>query len=299
MSNIQRISPTMLSTLESDEVAWIRTYIYGEREPQNEAMAAGSAFDAFIKWHLHGQSVATQEAISALIEDKVLWGVSEENTDYGRRIGRYLFDEYVKLHGVEFLKEEIGQAQVFMEETVQGIMTYKGHAVPIGGKPDLFWHKEQGGGLVPCIRDWKVSQIKKDKPTIVKGYHRLCLPAAGVSVPRVAEVTDIPNVYHHKEIVRDLPSILPRESTQLCMYAWLCGVPVGEPIDGGIDRLVGMPLRLVTYRGVIGVAFQQQLAERLILAWDRIRELLAAQAEFDNPIMRCLSAVQAQQPWRG
>ena len=269
-----KISPTMLSTFEQSQFAWLRQYIgvptrsvNGEtwilvkmRDKQNEAMAAGSAFDAYIKSHLSGTLVPVTKS--------KYWSVEPWNQEYGIRIGKYLFDEYIKLGGVTMLQEEFGTHIPMMEEKIAGEIVINdsgNHAVQIGGFPDLFWPNN--------IRDWKVSQINNPKPTIAAGYQTLTGPASVLPARADSIIIDGKPAARHPLAGANLNDLLPKESTQLTFYGWLAGMGhvcnnqgswIPEPILGGIDRLVGMPLRLVRYRGIITVDFQIKVMERLL-----------------------------------
>ncbi len=303
-----RISPTMLGTWERGLNDWVRTYIgvpmevmkeSGEtvmevvklRDPQNEAMAAGSAFDAFVKGHLSvsdggdGDGVALADV--AIRREKAMVTLMERQVDvglrpFGYRVGKYLMDEYQRLGALGLLIKEMGahnDLQLFMEERLDGIIT----DIPITGRPDLYWYRDNG---ILAIRDWKVSQLKKDKPAITKGYQALLGPTSVLPSRNVRLLESIPlagvSGVAHKEAGINLEEILPREATQLCFYAWLAGSGkrgadgfIPEPIDGGIDRLVGMPLRVVIYRGLIGVDFQLELIERIKACWAGIQDFLS------------------------
>jgi len=182
-----RISPTMLSTYERSVTDWVKTYIgvpdgSGQlvkmRDPQNEAMAAGSAFDAIVKWEIMKRVVpATAPATPAghvwdNDPDGRYWKIDAGLVEYAKKIGLYLFDQYLKLGAFDAL---------FGEDT-----EYAGETIEIGGLPDLFWFEDG------CCKmfDWKCSQIKKTDCTVFKGYWRMYLPH-GIPIPRVARDKDI------------------------------------------------------------------------------------------------------------
>ena len=285
---VQRISPTMLSTWERSRVDWMRTYIGvpmkgpdGEivlttvREPQTEPMAAGSAFDAYVKEVLIQGGDA--ESISSLdITSSPYWKVEPWNVEYGVKIGKYLLKKYTELGGMIRFQRLINEGvELFMEEKVSGEITGESTVVPIGGFPDLFWYEDG----VLTVHDWKVSQIKNDKPTIMKGYSELMVPPL-VKVPRNATLKPGDGdgdglVYTHPDAGIGLEEIDSKFADQLTIYAWLCGSEVGKPIVGAIDRLCGMPLRVCRYRGMIGEEYQMKLVARLEAAWIGIQDMLA------------------------
>jgi hypothetical protein len=91
-----RVSPTMLSTWERSPIDWIRTYIGvpmdgpdgkrvldRRRDPQNEPMAAGSAFDAYIKYELHKLQGTAEPGIP--ITETQDWKVSNGRCPDGER----------------------------------------------------------------------------------------------------------------------------------------------------------------------------------------------------------------------
>jgi hypothetical protein len=232
--------------------------------------------------------------------------------------GRYLLDQYVNSGAYNRLLADIcinaagvGNEihltnEIFMEEASHGqvmIPVSGGHmAVPIGGIPDLFWYGVSKGEVgVLRMHDWKVSQIMNEKPTIMKGYDMMFAPT-GLAVPRVAQVIDMGllagpggrpgwQVMRHKDAGLPLEEINEQYATQLCFYAWLAGSPSGsggagfEPFIGSIDRLVGKPLRICQYRGIISAAFQEQVAERIRVMWESVQQYL--DPAFSDPVTGC------------
>lgn len=275
-----RISPTMLSTYERSVTDWVKTYIgvpdgSGQlvkmRDPQNEAMAAGSAFDAIVKWEIMKRVVpATAPATPAghvwdNDPDGRYWKIDAGLVEYAKKIGLYLFDQYLKLGAFDALFGEIGDNKPMMEERIHGTVPlslledteYAGETIEIGGLPDLFWFEDG------CCKmfDWKCSQIKKTDCTVFKGYWRMYLPH-GIPIPRVATPVDSETtVVQHKDYGMSMAEIKTSWADQLTMYGWLCGNT--GPLIAAVDRLVGMPIRVCCYRGSVGIPYQKMVALRL------------------------------------
>jgi len=194
------------------------------------------------------------------------WKVALANHEYGVKIAKYLLRKYIDLGAFDSLLNLI-TGEPFMEEKIHGSVSDKGREVEIGGLPDLFWFD----GDVLTVLDWKCSQIKNEKPTIGKGYWRMFAPST-LALPRVAtKIEDHSSdggyyVCTHKEAGAGGGSdcsLEPRWMDQMGMYNWLCGNVDMKPFVGYIDRLVGLPLRVCRYRGVISREHQLELFERL------------------------------------
>src|SRR5690606_20821422 len=60
-------------------------------------------------------------------------------------------------------------------------------------------------------------------------------------------------------------------ATQLVMYGWLLGVPVGVPFVGGIEELVGYDVRICQHRVMISGEFGLEVWNKCVDLWERIQ----------------------------
>src|SRR5690606_34923905 len=183
---------------------------------QTPPMAVGSAFDAMVKYKL-GEAIGMTLDLDELIRKQV----EPQNLATAYEAGAWVLGQYRTPHGNK-LKELLlasprpPKMEHTSRESVAG-------GVPLLGKPDLvFWTKSG----TPVIFDWKVTgyySASKTYPT--PGYigHKDCFPTdmGGMLI------NSTPYLQHKK----------PDWALQLCTYAWVEGIPIGEPFIGAIDEL--------------------------------------------------------------
>jgi hypothetical protein len=169
---IKYISPSQLKCFEENPENYYLRYLAADkppREPQNEWMARGSAFDAYVKDWMN-QLLELHDPENVL--DKLL--ASQVEVKSAIPVGAKLFENYRASGALASLFSEIGTGIPRMEARVDGVLD----GVPIMGKPDLRW------GVT--IHDWKVT-VGSPKQGFMKswmggmslGAHKLRLPGDG------------------------------------------------------------------------------------------------------------------------
>ena len=249
------VSPTSLALFFADKEEFYLKYVCEHRPPripQTEPMAAGSAFDAYVKKYFTGKEYFDDQ-------------VEEQNRDFGHRIGARLFEQYKEAGGLSRLETMMkGATSVRFESTVEGTVTSGDSAVNILGKPDLYFTNNQGARV---IVDWKVNSITR-KTSPKKGHldHKNCLPLQHCGIMVNANET--------------LDSIYKPWATQLAMYAWVLGEKVGDDFIVQIDQLVGnldtngaygtVKIRLAHFSSLINPDFQHQIYTQATLVYDAL-----------------------------
>lgn len=255
------------------------------REQQNQAMAIGSAFDAYCKSFLHDKlfgknhSDSNRFGLTAIFEAQV----EPQHREWAKRHGKYVFEVYKSsgalldllsdLQGAQesprFEFEVKGQVDGYRE----GIQKDFGSVVLLG-KPDASYVNRNGNHV---ILDWKVngycsSYNTSPKPGYVRlrgmggrtwGPHKNCSPmeVGGLTI-------NIASTLEHCD---------EGWARQLSIYGWLCGEPVGGDFIVAIDQMSckpsGVPeippeIRVAEHRIRVGKQFQQQIYNRAEEIWE-------------------------------
>ena len=142
--NLKHLSYSALSLWETDRSAYYFQYLAENRmprEPQTQPMAAGSAFDAYVKAYL-SQRILGHSDLDAMFESEV----ERQHWDFGREAGVNLLRAYLRSGACKELlaKLEAAEAVSFESTVVREV-----EGVPIKGKPDLEYDE--------VILDWKVT----------------------------------------------------------------------------------------------------------------------------------------------
>lgn len=262
------LSPTSIGVFLEDREAFARKYLITPRppkEPQTQAMAIGSAFDAYVKSFLHekffGKGANPQYELPAIFEKQV----EPHNRDWAWGQGKYVFDEYCKSGALADLMLDLNQCvgKPRFEFEIKDTITTQVGEVPLLGKPDIFFINKMGGR---CIYDWKVNGYMSPRNTSpMKGYlvlrpsramHKDCFPVLfnGIKINAGHKLDDC-----NKEWAR-----------QITIYSWLLGEPVGsEEMVAGIDQIVGpaTSMRFATHRMRISADFQRGLLATIEEIW--------------------------------
>lgn len=244
MRKPEYISPSALFVFEKSPEQYYIQYLCDTRTPrmpQNNAMAAGSAFDAYVKSYLHDviyhnndPKYQLQNLFEAQVEPQCrteAWGV-----------GAYLFDEYKRSGALSDLMLELNSAvdEPRFEFDLKGTIEHSREGVTGGkmgvvlmGKPDLRIINAEGAHV---IYDWKVNGYYSNwnispKPGYVqlrqngirKGAHKDCYlkNVNGIQINSSSYLEDIDMDW----------------ATQLSTYGWLLGEPVGAEVIVGIEQL--------------------------------------------------------------
>lgn len=259
------------------------------REPQTQPMSVGSAFDAYVKSHLHesvyGKGKDPKYEFTALFEAQV----EPHNRDWALDAGKYAFERYVEGGALSDLMQELATAiseprfELSLTGVVEGYregITAKKMGVPLNGKPDLYFINANG---VHVIHDWKVNGFCSKYPIS---------PTAGYIKIRDCWNTMVEPAsrggYMHKDAVpldvcgmwingaSGMEFYEEKWATQLATYAWLLGEPVGSDFIASIDQLVCKPnglypkIRCASHRARITANFQFIVMNDYQQLWDII-----------------------------
>lgn len=287
------LSPSALKCYEKSPDEYYLRYLALSRPPkeaQTKPMAAGSAFDAYIKASLHyklfgaNHVESNKYTVDALIEAQV----ESHNHDWARKAGNYLYLRYVELGCEADLLTMLATSAVDpkFEFSVQGTITTPHgleregmsrvtNGVPLLGKPDVFMMTSGG---YPIIHDFKVNGYCSQYNTS---------PLAGYVKIR-------PGGYQHKEAFLSIYRGLMIDAScffetrnvdwaeQLATYGWLLGQPVGAEFAVSVDQLVckgGSPdgeafpeIRVAYHRSRVSEQMQYGLLNRFMTLWALIVE---------------------------
>lgn len=274
MRKPEYISPTSFMLWEKDRDDWYKQYasIYRiPRPPQTMAMSIGSAFDAYVKSALFKILYPDDDDPKFVFQTLFEKQVEAHNREWALVHGEYAFEQYKKLGAFDDLLASMRHANsnAKFEADVQG---------PIGpmvlmGKPDAWFFNKQGH---PIILDWKVNgYCAKGNKSPEKGFynmrtvkgqsqHKDCYPMdfKGTMINGVIEMQDVSKDW----------------ATQISIYAWLCGAPIGSPFVCAIDQLACSnsgtefpDIRVAEHRCIVGEQFQLDMYKRLCDMWDRIQ----------------------------
>lgn len=278
------LSPSSLSLWESDREEFYFKHLAEARPPkipQQNYMAVGSAFDAFVKSELHsalfGEGADPQFEFDTIFIDQV----EEHNRDFCLAAGQYAFECYV-LSGAyndlldELVKSEFEpQFEFRLDKTIDG--------VPLMGKPDCRYIHESGAHI---ILDWKVNGFcSKYGATPYKYYAMIrdgwtsatAKPSRACSRPHKGYQ---PMTHHSVEIGSHyLEDTCKDWADQLSIYAWMMDEKVGdEDVIVCIDQLASKYrkdenplLRIANHRSRISTSWQNQLLQRLSSCWRTIQ----------------------------
>lgn len=271
------LSPTSLTLFKKNREHYYIRYLCEARMPreaQTEPMAVGSAFDAFIKCHLHKVLVNKPDErfdVVKMFEAQV----EQQRRQVAWRDGQQVMNRYTTCGALAELlsemKDSLGEPRFEIE--VRGNLTHKGRTVPFLGKPDVFFMNPAGGHI---ILDFKVNGYYSKWPVSPhKGYIRL--------FPGLFQHQDCVQCDHYGMKVNKLyllEDMNAEWAAQLSIYAWLCGVDIGADFIAGIDqiccntkKMIDMTtpeMRVAQHRTLIGKDFQQSLFQDAADAWEVI-----------------------------
>jgi hypothetical protein len=266
------LSPNSLRTWIEDPEKYYCTYMAVNRmprTPQTGPMAIGSAFDAFVKSHLHqglyghyGADIdhPCGERGPAYLPDLIFRDqVAPEHHSWAWEAGREVFDGYVKSGALtELLREMEGSNDVSFELTLTDAVSCSIGSVTFLGKPDVFFRTASGRVVV---LDWKVNGYfskASPKPGAVRPVHK-------DSILKVIDGITV-NIGHPLEIV-DVTW-----ANQCTIYAWLLGAPIGSDFIIGIEQLCGEKgTRIVSHRSLVSRNYQVELFAQAEEAWRQIQ----------------------------
>lgn len=271
------LSYSALKKFEADPAEFYLTYMTPTRppwEPQGQPAAAGSAFDAYAKYHLMMDlfgKVEPQYELRTLFESQV----DKQHWDWAWENGKYIFECY-QISGSYKAFLELCQQAV---EPPQFEFTVEANVggVPILGKPDGYLKLDQ----CRYILDWKVNgYCSKTGKSPQQGYV-ICRDGWRSDRQSRSHNTSHPKHVDYefcgqtisKWALEDFESAW---AAQTAMYAWALGECVGdETFIAGIDQVVAKQredakplLRFASLRGRIRKEFQEHLLNRLKVCWE-------------------------------
>ena len=276
------LSPSQLSLFESNLDEYYGQHlseIRAPKIPQANYMAAGSAFDAYVKSAMHeilfGKGADPKFEFTTLFESQV----DPHNRDELLGFGAYIFDCY-KISGayddlLQMLQDSESEPQ--FESKVERVI----EGIPLLGKPDLRFIHKSGAHV---ILDWKCNGLFSKSATSPCKNFRLCRDGWS---PETAKATVgagnshknyRPVQYKGIEIHAGFLEEANEDwADQLAIYAWILDEPVGdESVIYCIDQLCGKPrpdktlIRVANHRARISHMYQQILIGRLHDCWNRI-----------------------------
>ena len=286
MRKIEYLSPSSIAKFEESVENFYLQYLAENRpprEPQNQAMSIGSAFDAYCKSYFHDKLFGKNHTDSNRFAFDTIFDaqVEEVNRDWARLHGKHAFEQYRSSGALLNLLTEPQTAKTDprFEFDVRGavngyrdaLSTKLGEVVLLG-KPDAAFTNRDGNHI---ILDWKVNGWCSNWPTSpMPGYvnlrdsygknygpHKDCVPyeigSLTVNIGCFLE--------HHKD----------DWARQLSIYGWLVGEPIGGDFIVAIDQLVckpqtgGIPaVRVAEHRLRIHGSFQMKVFDRACEIWD-------------------------------
>lgn len=295
MKTIEYISPTRVNMWRRDPEQFYLKYLSDAakdlpKDPQTQPMAIGSAFDAYCKSFLHNELCEhhKQTPDERFNIDNIFNAqVEEPLRDWAKDHGTYIFEQYRSSGALYDLLLEIKRTptpeSVRFEFEVKGAvsgvreaMSTKIGNVILLGKPDMSFTNHEGHQV---ILDWKVNGYCSPNPASpMTGYVRM--RAAGrheYGSHKQARIT----MYNGMKInfIHKLNDLNKDWATQLAIYSWLMGNPVGGDAIFAIDQVVcspnptvgGLPqLRFAEHRLLIDGEWQVQLFREICNMWDVI-----------------------------
>ena len=278
MRQLSYLSPTSIMTYQKDKEAFYLQYCADNRpprEPQNQAMAIGAAFDAYVKAYLTTSLFGERGfKFEEIFENQV----EPHNRDWALKHGAWAFDCYKKSGALADLLMELQGAENeprFEMQIENRVEHLREGDVPLLGKPDI-WYIRRGIGW-KVVHDWKVNGYCSPKTTSPKkgyielydggerrGFHKNIMP-------RLEDGLYVNRSYN-------LETVDVSWATQTTIYSWILGADVGEEAIVGIHQLCcknggenRFPIiRTAAHRSVVSSSFQKELWGTIKEIWGRI-----------------------------
>ena len=278
MRKIDYISPTSLNLFYRDRERYYLEKLSDcpfPRMQQTEPMAAGSAFDAYVKSYLMENLLCTNPDPRFALEELLTQQVEEHNRDEARNVGKWLFQKYCDSGALADLMVELelsttsprfefeltgtissaSAAQGFMlclcaKLDADGNIHYDPDCplcggdgeviVPFRGHPDCSFRTSSG---LRVTDDWKVNGFYGQAATSPKkGYIRVRDSWRGVASRNVNQPHKDAVIHHvdglQVNIAQPMDHIDEGWATQLAIYSWLLGEEIGSQFIVGIEQLV-------------------------------------------------------------
>jgi hypothetical protein len=274
MKEIRYLSPTAIMLWEDDREAFYLQYLADfrpPRTPQTQAMAIGAAFDAYVKSFLTRSLFGSLRGFDfvEIFENQV----ESHNRDWAMQNGAWAFECYRKSGALADLlldlqgAEDTPRFEFQIENRVAHTKEEAG--VVLLGKPDIFYKNRAGCKIV---HDWKVNGYMSSKTTSPrKGYMELY--DAG---ERRGFHKDVMPKMRYGLMVSSFPleDVDKSWATQLSIYSWILGTPVGSEFLTTVHQLCcrgggQFPvIRVASHRNTISEGFQIGLWKRIQSIWE-------------------------------
>lgn len=281
MKNVKYLSPTSIGVWENNQEEFYLKYLADDRPdkiPQTLPMAVGSAFDAYTKSYLHEKlfGPTPEYEFETLFEKQV----EPQNRDKIREAGKYCFEAY-KISGaladIMLLLNKSAATPRF-EFTVEGGDI---EGVTFLGKPDAHFSTAGGDNVV---LDWKVNGFfSKSSVSPTPGYTKIrdgWLSGRAANSRNANGKHSDAHIMKHKDVYINVNCTLDKAqrdwARQVCIYAWLCGEPIGSEFVVAIDQLCCKPsdttmqplIRVAEHRSLISAEFQKEVYETAKEIWE-------------------------------
>lgn len=290
MRKPQHLSPTSIGKFLENRETFYLNYLADNRppkEPQTKAMSVGSAFDAYVKSHIHsvifGKGYDPKFEFAAIFEAQV----EKHNRDEAREAGRWCFDWYVRLGALADLMFELNNCigiprfEIDLKGTVHGEREGQpgiAVGVPLNGKPDCFYVSKEGAHV---ILDWKVNGFYSNSPpSPMQGFVKLRTDG---KMPE--SYKNFKSVVHNGVLINSATKLeLEDESwaRQLTVYSAQTGAGIGDEFVARIEQLLcnlktphasGRPkIRVASHSLLVGSEFQHKTFETAAEVWNIITE---------------------------
>ena len=234
-----KISPSSLAAwLGNKEEFYLQRILRKNRQQQTAPMAAGTAFDCYVKDFLSFHLLGVHRF------EELIQNIEIQNRPEALRAGEFLFREYKRLGALGDLICSLNKAKDIRMEFSVDLMV---DGIMLTGRPDCFYIDSWGRDV---ILDWKVN-----------GFYSKASPVSGYVVLRGGKARG------HDVIIQGINcSNLDNHSEdwarQLCIYGWLLGT---DNFVAAIDQLVCGPgkVRIAEHRSRISKSFAERVRKEV------------------------------------
>lgn len=284
MRKIEYLSPSAINMYLRDPQKYYQHYLSDTRrvrEPQNQAMSIGSAFDAYVKSYLHQNLLGGKDErydLNNIFEAQV----EPQWRDWAWKNGEYVFEQYKQsgcLSDLMLMLKNSASDPRFEFEVRGAIKGYREGVtetidqVVLLGKPDVDFVTDSG---VHVILDFKVNGYCSNYNTSPKPYYLRMRAAGGTNFgkhkncrPFYEDGVEVNRGCYLEEIDKDW-------ARQLAIYGWLCGESVGGSFVTIIHQVVCNPvkdslpkIRIAEHSNLISPGFQKQCFGEAVDLWNR------------------------------
>lgn len=287
MRKLEYLSPSSISKYREDKVEFYLTYladIRAPRFPQTLPMSVGSSFDAFVKSFLHKALFGDNDPkfdLQTLFEAQV----EPQNRDWAWKNGQQAFNCYKNSGALSDLMLDLQGSicdprfEIEVRGTVEGHregITKQFSDLVLLGKPDVYYINREN---CPVILDFKVNGwCSRSAVSPLKGYIRI-RSGSNVSIVGGPHKDCIPMSHRGSYIncAYYLEDLEDSWASQLAIYGWLCGAPVGSDFITAIDQMVCKPtkteypeVRVAAHRLRIKSDYQWKLLAEAQEIWETV-----------------------------